>query len=174
MNDFKIRKALYSDCFDLSLLKREIWETTYRGIYPDEKIDNYDYQKNEERFKSFINNPNQQLYVVTNDNNIIGYIEFGKPYRPFRDYTQEIGLFYIKKDYQRHGLGTKLFDLASQHIKFNGADKFFISCHKYNLDAQKFYKKMGGKIVHIDNDSANDGLPQVKFEYKLYGGTSLG
>lgn len=45
MNDFKIRKALYSDCFNLSLLKREIWETTYRGIYPDEKIDNYDYKK---------------------------------------------------------------------------------------------------------------------------------
>lgn len=169
MNDFKIRKAKSSDCFDLSLLKREIWETTYRGIYPDSKIDNYDYQENEKRFKNFINNPNQQLYVVTNDdNNIIGYIEFGKPFRPFRDYNQEIGLFYIRKDYQRHGLGTKLFDLASKQIKFNGSDKFFISCHKYNLDAQKFYKKMGGKIVHIDNDSANDGLPQIKFEYNIF------
>ena len=47
MSDFKIRKAKSSDCFDLSLLKREIWETTYRGIYPDSKIDNYNYQENE-------------------------------------------------------------------------------------------------------------------------------
>lgn len=167
MNNFNIRIANTSDCKALSLLKKEIWETTYRGIYPDEKINNYDYIKNEEKFKNFIDNPEQQLYVVTTDNKIIGYIEFGKPFRPFKNYEQEIGLLYIKKDYQKHGIGKKLFNLAFNHIKNTGVDKFFISCHKYNTNAQKFYEKMGGNIIQIDNDSDNDGLPQVKFEYKL-------
>lgn len=167
LNNIIIRKALYSDCKNLSLLKREIWETTYRGIYPDEKIDNYDYIKNEEKFKAFINNPNQELYVATIDNEIIGYIEFGTPFRPFEDYKQEIGLFYIKQDYQRHGLGKKLFNLAYSYIKNTGVNKFFISCHKYNINAQNFYKKMGGQIIKIDDDSANDGVPQVKFEYTV-------
>ena len=74
MNNIKIRKAIYTDCHELSLLKREVWETTYRGIYPDEKINNYDYIKNEEKFKGFIDNPSKQLYVAVNNNKIIGFI----------------------------------------------------------------------------------------------------
>ena len=56
MNTYEIRKANYSDCQNLSLLKREIWETTYRGIYPDEKINNYNYAENEIKFKKIIDN----------------------------------------------------------------------------------------------------------------------
>ena len=166
MNNFEIRKAIYSDCHDLSILKREIWETTYRGIYPDEKLDNYDYAKNEDKFKSFVDSENQELYVVLDNNILIAYIEFGTPFRPFRDYEQEIGLFYIKQSYQKQGIGRQLFNLAFKHIKDTGVDKFFISCNKYNLNAQEFYKKMGGQIVHIDEDFENDN-PQVKFEYKI-------
>lgn len=167
INNLIIRKATYSDCKELSYLKREIWETTYRGIYPDAKLDSYDYLKNEEKFKNYIDNPNQQLYVVTDNNVIIAYIEFGKPFRPFENYEQEIGLFYIRKDYQGSGLGKKLFDFAYEYIKITSVDKFFISCHKYNFNAQKFYEKMGGKIVKVDDDMANNGLPQVKYEYKI-------
>ena len=54
MNNFEIRKAIYSDCHDLSILKREIWETTYRGIYPNGKLDNYEihcnYKNGKERY----------------------------------------------------------------------------------------------------------------------------
>ena len=164
-NNINIRKAIYSDSSNLSKLKREIWETTYRGIFPDEKIDNYDYEKNQKRFKGFIDNEKQELYVVENNNELVGYTEFGEPFRPFEDYEQEIGLFYIRKDYQRRGIGKKLFNLALDYIRGTGVSKFFISCHKYNTNAQEFYKKMGGKIVHVDEDYENDGSPQVKFEY---------
>ena len=167
MERLEIRKAVFTDCKELSLLKKEIWETTYRGIYPDSKIDNYDYLKKKKKFKNYIHNPNQELYVAISNNKIIGYIEFGKPSRPFEDYKQEIGLFYIKKDYQRQGIGKKLFHLAFNYIKNKGVNKFFISSHKYNFNAQKFYEKMGGEIVKIDEDSDNDGLPQIKFKYKI-------
>lgn len=167
MKNIDIRRATIADCHYLSLLKREIWETTYRGIYPDEKLDSYDYIKNEEKFKNFVLDQNRELYVAVDNDILIGYIEFGIPFRPFMNYTQEIGLFYIKKDYQKCGLGRRLFNLAVNYIKNTGADKFFISCHKYNFNAQKFYEKMGGTIVHIDKDSENNNIPQVKFEYKI-------
>ena len=164
----KIRKAIYEDCFTLSKLKKEIWETTYRGIYPDTKIDNYDYIENENRFKDFINDKTKELYVVVANNELVGYIEFGKPFRPFKNYKQEIGLFYIRQDYQKKGLGKKLFNLAYNSIKETGVDKFFISCHKYNVNARKFYEKMGGKIIYEDvDDLASDGIPQVKYEYVI-------
>ncbi len=168
MNEnIKIRLATYEDCKKLPLLQLEIWETTFRGIYPDEKFDNFNFEIKQKKFESFIDSSFQQLYVVTDNGELVGYFEFGKPYRPFQDYTQEIGLLYLKKDYQKQGLGRKMFDIAVKHIKETGIDKFFISCNKFNLNAQNFYLKMGGRVVHIDEDDANDGVPQIKYEYLI-------
>lgn len=165
--NISIRLANYFDCSALSLLKKELWETTYRGIYPNEKIDNYNYIENEIKFKNFIDNPQQYLYVVLDNDKIIGYFEFGVPFRAFQNYKQEIGLLYLKKEYQRTGIGKILFYFSFNNIKNAGVDKFFISCHKYNLNAQKFYKKMGGKVVQVDDDSDNNGLPHIKYEYTI-------
>jgi hypothetical protein len=44
---------------------------------------------------------------------------------------------------------------------------FIVSCNKYNLGAQEFYKKMGGEIVHIDEDHRNKSRPQVKFLFNI-------
>ena len=33
--------AKYEDCRSLATLKRRVWETTYRGIYRDEKLDKH-------------------------------------------------------------------------------------------------------------------------------------
>ena len=39
--DYIIRLATKEDCEGLAKLKRIVWESTYRGIYPDFKLDNY-------------------------------------------------------------------------------------------------------------------------------------
>ena len=41
-----IRLAKEEDCNELSKLKPDVWNETYRGIYDDNKIDNFDYKKN--------------------------------------------------------------------------------------------------------------------------------
>ena len=52
---YTIRKATITDCNELSYLKHKMWETTYRGIYPDDRIDKYDYEKNKYKFLKIIN-----------------------------------------------------------------------------------------------------------------------
>lgn len=114
---YYIRLANENDCDELSRLKREVWKTTYRGIYPNEKINNFDYEKNKKTFIKIVNNPNIDLYVVEADGKIIGYIDFGIPVRPFQDYKQEIWLLYILKEYQGKGIGKRLFNIAYENIK---------------------------------------------------------
>lgn len=165
INNYKIELATFNDCKEISRLKRQVWEETYRGIYPDSKIDNYDFAANEEKFKSIIENNDINLYVVLDGNKIIAYMSEGKPVRPFENYSQEIGLLYILQKYHKQGIGTNLFNLAKQNIKARGYKNFIISCNKYNFNAQKFYTKMGGKIIKIDEDNEDKSLPQIKFEY---------
>ena len=165
--NYLIRLANKNDCDNLSRLKQQIWGETYRGIYSDEKIDNFDYQKNSEKFLNIINNPAIDLYVVEDNNRLVGYMDCGNPYRPYKEYKQEIGLLYLLKEYQKKGIGKELFNIAVSKIKDNGYNEFFVCCNKYNTNAQEFYKKMGGVVDDINEDTKDKSIPQIIFVYKF-------
>ena len=162
-----IRLAKEEDCNELSKLKHDVWNETYRGIYNDNKIDNFDYKKNSKKFLNTINNPDIELYVVEDSERLVGYMDYGIPIRPYKDYNQEIGLLYLLKEYQRKGIGKELFNIACNRIKENGYNEFFICCNKYNINAQEFYKKMGGIIDETDEDNNDKSIPQIYYIYKI-------
>lgn len=164
---YNIRIASLDDIAELSILKKDIWESTYRGIYSNEVIDNFNYEEEANKFKNIINSKDKDIYVVENDKEIMGCISFGVNIHSFEDYTHEVNMLYIRKNYQGQGLGRILFDIAYNSIKEKGIDKFFIGCNKYNDNARKFYEKMGGKIVFIDKDRKNKYFVQVKYCYNI-------
>ena len=165
--DYDIRLAVESDARRLAEVKIACWKTVYRGIYPDEKLDNYDVEKNTDKFINVINNQEVDLYVVVVNEEVVGYMSCGVPIRAFADYEQEIGLLYLLEEYRRMGIGKTLFELAHSIIKMHGYDRFFVSCNKYNLNGRKFYEKMGGVIVEEDMDNEDKSIPQVKFHYDI-------
>lgn len=167
MNNITYMEAEIDDCYEIAKLKGEVWNSTYRGIYSDEKINNYDVQRNEQTFIKIVNNPSVTLFVAKDGEKIIGFMSCGEPYRLYLNYKQEIGLLYILKQYQGHGVGKKLFNLGKETIKKSGYSEFFISCNKYNANALEFYKKMGGIIVHIDSNKDDKSESQVKFHYQI-------
>ena len=116
----EIRVATYEDCRSLALLKRRVWETTYRGIYPDKKLDNYDIDLNENKFKDMIKQQSQKLFVVLDGYKIIGYMSCGKIMRAFDKHTHDIGLLYLAKEYQGKGIGLNLFQFAKNELKNQG------------------------------------------------------
>lgn len=162
----KIRIATNEDCRSLSILKKRVWESTYRGIYPNEKLDRYDIDLNENKFKDMIKQKAQKLFVVFNGCEIIGYMSCGKIMRAFDEHTHDIGLLYLAKEYHGKGIGLDLFQFAKNELKNQGVTEFIVSCNKYNISAQKFYKKMGGKIIRVDEDNEDRSIPQVKFQFK--------
>ena len=164
---YLIRLATESDCEKLSKLKHDVWNETYRGIYSDEKIDNFDYEKNKNKFLNLVANPEIELYVVEDEGLLVGYMDYGIPLRPYKDYEQEIGLLYLLKDYQRKGIGKELFELAYNKIKEKGFRDFFVCCNKYNTNAHKFYEKMGGKLDEVDDDNDDKSISQVMYIYEI-------
>lgn len=54
LENIKFRKAVIQDCIELSYLKKEIYENTFRGIYPNKLIDDYDFDANVSKFESFV------------------------------------------------------------------------------------------------------------------------
>lgn len=167
MMDYKIRIATKDDIKNLAVLKQRLWSETFRGIYSDDLIDKFDYEKEEENFLNIINNDNISLYVVESNKELVGYMDVGVPIRGFDNYEQEIGLLYLRKDFQRRGIGKELFNLGYSEIKNKNYNRFFISCNKYNTNARKFYEKMGGKLIAEDEDNDNKRIVQVKYHYDI-------
>ena len=114
-----------------------------------------------------IKQKSQKLFVVLNDSEIIGFMSCGKIMRAFDNHTHDIGLLYLAKEYQGKGIGLDLFQFAKMELKNQGVTEFIVSCNKYNLPAQHFYKKMGGKIIKIEEDNEDKSIPQVKFQFMV-------
>ena len=152
MKDVIFRKATVEDCRALSELKRDVWSTTYSGIYPQEKLDGYDVDKNEGIFRSFVEKPDIELYLAENNGKPIGLMTVGKPYKLYNEYNQEVALLYIRKDFQRMGIGRQFLEIAKDEVRRKGFDRFVLSVNEQNENAIAFYKKMGGIEIAEDQN----------------------
>ena len=154
------RNATMDDCLAIATLKGIVWNTTYKGIYSDDSLANYDIPKNQRIFEQIVHNPDIELYVATDNDKIVGFMTCGKPYKPYRDFGQEIGLLYILQDYQRRGIGNQFFQIARRQMLADGYGKFLVSVNKLNQPAIDFYHAMGGRIIEATDT-------QLKLEFHL-------
>ena len=60
MSNIEYRKATVEDCYSIAELKGIVWNTTYKGIYSDEKLIGYDVKKNE-KMRTL------QVYVISKE-----------------------------------------------------------------------------------------------------------
>lgn len=153
--------AIENDAKELSYLKKEVWENTYRGIYDDADIDNYDYLKREEKFKRLISDNEQEVYVCKDSNKIVGYMVLGKALHEGLDgYDLTINDLGVSSSYQRMGIGKNFISIAKSKNK-----KMFNCCNYYNKRAQVFYEKMGGKVVKVEMDDNCKAACQIYYVY---------
>ena len=66
----KFMLAELKDCYKLSKLKKEVWCSTYRGIYSNEDLDNYDYKYHEDKFAKKISS-GEQVYLIINEEKLM-------------------------------------------------------------------------------------------------------
>jgi GNAT superfamily N-acetyltransferase len=57
--------------------------------------------------------------------------------------------FYIKEEYRKYGVGSKLFNMSMEWLKqFNEVEDYFIFVSNGNNDALDFYKRKGFSVSH--------------------------
>lgn len=84
------------------------------------------------------------LYVYEVDNKVVGYIYFSG-YRPGRramKHTAEVS-YYIHKDYQRQGIGSKMMEFAIEKSKELNFKTLVAILLAFNIPSIKLLKKFG-------------------------------
>lgn len=72
--DMEFRPAQVDDAGVIAQLRKIIWSTTYRGIYPDEMIDQYDLDWHAQKDAQRIEHPDYAVYLIKWEGLSIGYI----------------------------------------------------------------------------------------------------
>ena len=145
----------------LSEMRRKVWLTTYRGIYPDKLIDEFDYEFHNSKNLFMINSEEFSVYFIFAENEIAGYLilQHKKPL-----YVQSL---YLLPEFQRKGIGRKTFEFIRENCRKEGTKKFYLGCHPENKNALGFYEKMGGAIAEKDIGHENNRENSFKIEFEI-------
>ena len=145
MLNFSFIEATENMCLELAHVKKQVWLTTYKGIYSDSKIEDFDYSEHEKKFKKYINSQDLKLYVAVLEKKIIGYTAVGKS--PHRKEKQiEIVLLYLLKEFQCKGFGKIMFEFAKTKLSKRAQNNFLFRATSSITMHKSFMKKWVEKL----------------------------
>ena len=143
----------------LGQLRQQCWAATYRGIYPDEMIDRFDFAWHASQDLTRITDGRHDVLLITGDDQPIGYmiIRHGAP--PL------LHSLYLLPSHQRQGVGRMAFERMHQHCAARGQACFLCHCQPENAPAMAFYETMGGAVIARDETNEAAFMNSVTFRF---------
>ena len=154
--------AKASDAVTISTLRQRIWDTTYRGIYPDAVIDDFNYDWHQQRDLKKISDPSFTVYLIKYGDEDIGYFTF-----QHADSEVWLHSLYVLQEYQHRGIGKQAFSMLKDYCRENGINCFSCGCHPDNKNAMRFYQQMGGVVTKTDTGHENKQEDGVIIEFSI-------
>ena len=163
----EFRRASPEDARLLAETRRRAWDTTYRGIYPDAMIDEYDLEAHTARDAARIADPANAVFLAMDGAECVGYFTYGPyTYGRYKDFALCLNSLYFLPGYRRMGLGRRAFAQLTEFCRERGIQKFFCGCNCHNLPAQAFYRAMGGVVGAVHGGHADRAEDQMYFAVK--------
>jgi len=163
----EIRIASKKDIKDVSRVYVDSWKTTYRGLVPDDYLDELSYESTEKRWIDFLNNKNETfIYVAINDTGeIIGFAS-GKRIEE-NNVEGELYSLYLLQECRGLGVGKQLVSAIAKHFKEKGIYSMMVWVMKQNKSGLGFYERMGGKeYIHRNSTFGGSVVEDVAYGWK--------
>ena len=144
-----IHEASPADSPALGHVHVSSWRTSYRGIVPQETLDNLSVEERERRWQERLTNlsPAECVFVAEDETRrIIGFASGG----PTRDGPPlcdgELYAIYLLQEAQRQGIGRQLVEAVARRLRGNGCKSMLVRVLAAN-PACRFYEALGGSRV---------------------------
>jgi ribosomal protein S18 acetylase RimI-like enzyme len=143
----KIRTCTLDDIHTLRELAYVTFEETFRDQNTEEAMRAYlDSAFTLEQLEKELVHPASRFYFVVGDGHVAGYLKVNADdaqTEPMGPDALEIQRIYIRKEYQKLGLGRLLYHKAMKVAKEWGKKKVWLGVWERNENALAFYRKMG-------------------------------
>lgn len=143
----RITRCTLDDLLTLQEISYVTFDETFKEQNTPENMKAYlDKAFNLKQLENELSNTSSEFYFVFFNNELAGYLKVNINDAQSEDMGSEaleVERIYIKREFQKHGLGKYLFnkavDLAQEHNK----SKIWLGVWEKNENAIAFYKRMG-------------------------------
>ena len=146
----QIRAAIPEDAGSIARVHVDSWRSTYAGIVPAEYLVRLSYRNRESLWKELLttDRPGTSYFVAdTGSGDIVGFANAGPEREGDSTYQGELYAIYIIEEYQRMGLGRRLFASVSRRLLADGFNSMLLWVLEDNHPAIRFYESLGGERV---------------------------
>ena len=168
MSSIQIRKASFNDIPNIACIHVDAWLDTYRGIIPDEYLDQLTYQKRAEQHQKLMSDERKCLFVAEDEKEgVVGFVIGGDERGVLDDFDAEIYAIYLKKSFHGQGIGKKLILTIGQFLKSKHYKKCLVWVLTQNPNIY-FYSKLGAqKVSNRHIEVAGKPLPEVGYGWDI-------
>ena len=162
LTDLEFYPAQISDASVWGQLRQAAWATTYRGIYPDAMIDDFDFSWHLKKDRDKLRNPEFHVYFLRLRSRNAGYLVY-------RHEAKRVTLnsLYLLPEARRRGIGRIALQHVRTYCREHGVSGFRLQCNPWNENAMAFYRAMGGTIIKWDTGYAEKLQDGVVFEFSV-------
>jgi len=165
----EIRAATNSDIPEVAKVHVQSWQRSFKGIAPEDYLNSMSVEKRTKVFAERLADPNYRMLVAHDaDRGVVGFIDFGTPDFENYGFDARVYSFYLLPEYQRRGLGRRLFENCFERMTAEGYHSMCLDTLEMS-PYRKFYEKNGGKVVAHDSHKLGD----TEFATVIYGWEGL-
>jgi GNAT superfamily N-acetyltransferase len=167
--EITFRRATVADSLAVAGVHVQSWRESFTGMVPQSFLDTMSVEKREQAFSTRFAEDSYRMFLAeTAKAGVIGFADFGKPRETGRAYAAELYAIYLLRNFQRQGIGGKLFALGVESLVADGMNSMYLLALELS-PYKSFYEKMGGRVV----DRTAIEIDGVKFSESVYGWDSF-
>ena len=137
----EIRKSYPMDAYTLIKINDTVWKKEFYDVLPSgifQEMGRYtDRRVNHLRDQIQENN---RIFVALDDDVPVGFVFYARTQNVVYNASAEIRSIYVLPEYQRQGIGTKLFEMAVDELKKIGFRSVIVDCPLDSNGIQFFFE----------------------------------
>lgn len=150
MKEIKIRRANITDALNLSVLKKQVFISTYaiNGIRKDfSEYINTEFTVN--NTENAINDKNNIILIAESNGFLVGCAEMCllSNCPETKDNSPELTILYVLEHFKEKGAGYSLISEVENLVKEKGFSGLWLTVYHLNENAISFYKRQKYKII---------------------------
>jgi GNAT superfamily N-acetyltransferase len=150
MSSVRIRPAMIADARAIAAVHVGSWQTTYRGIVPDDALDGMSIDRRAEGWTRRLGDPastDRTFVAARDDGAIVGFATCGPQRDGFPGYDGELFMIYLLAEAQHHGIGRRLMSAAAAALAEIELTHMIVWVAAGNQLGRPFYEALGGQLL---------------------------
>lgn len=141
-----IRPAVPADADACARIHVAAWETSYRGIMPDEEFERRPLERRRQQWRDWLGSGNITLVACDDAGAVLGFAG-ARLLERSSGFDSYLAMLYLRPDLKRQGLGKTLLRAIAGKLFTAGARNMVLRTLRLNSNARAFYERMGARFI---------------------------